>query len=232
MEFVKKYGYIILGVVCVLALGGLYMLGRGRPAGVVDTGQPLVNPTEVIAQTPNDAPPDISETPTPQTEATPIPEPALIAVHIVGEVRYPDVYDVPPGSRIRDVLALAGGATEDADLEQINLSVTVQDAMQIRIPAIGDEPQELIIIGQPGVATGDEPPANQPNQTPTDGRININLANFAELQTLPNIGEVRARRIIDFREANNGFNSIEDLLEVTGIGDGIFAGLRNYITVD
>ena len=236
MEFVKRYAYIFLGVLCVLALGGLFMLGRGRPAGVVDTGQPLHGPAEAGAQAPPDTVPDTEDTGPSQTdtEPTPPPGPAMIAVHIVGAVRYPDVYDVPEGSLIRDVLALAGGATEDADLGLINLAVRVQDAMQIRIPVVGDDPQELIIIGQPGFAGGNgaQGQQGQTGQTPGDGRININLASFAELQTLPGIGDVRARNIISFREANNGFGSIFELLEVSQIGDGTFAGIRDYVTVD
>ena len=156
----------------------------------------------------------------------------MIAVHIVGAVRYPDVYDVPEGSLIRDVLALAGGATDDADLELINLAVRVQDAMQIRIPVVGDDPQELIIIGQPGHNPGVETQTGQPGQISCDGRININLASFAELQTLPGIGEIRARNIIAFREANNGFSSIYELLEVSQIGAGTFAGIRDYVTIE
>ena len=231
MEFVKKYAYIILGVVCVLALGGLFMLGRDRPAGIMEAGQPL---TEVMAQAPADTGPETVYTPPPQVEAepTPTPEPDMIMVHIVGAVYYPGVKEVPRGSRVSHVVELAGGYTEDADPELINMSAVVHDATQIRFPFIGDEPVEIPSYNQQGQAPGEESQANRPGQARDDGRININLASSAELQTLPGIGEIRARNIISFREAHGGFSSIYDLLEVSQIGDGVLAGIRDYVAVD
>jgi len=222
MEFIRKYAYIILGIVCVLALGGLYMVGRTRPAGVMEAGPPLVPPAEVqAAEAPPDTQPEIAEAP-----PTPEPEPTMIMVHIVGAVHSPGVFEVPYGSRVNDVLQLAGGYTEDADLALINLAAFVQDAMQIRIPAIGEEP-EIIEGGSPGQQ-------NQQNQSATtaDGRININLANLTELQTLPGIGPVRAQSIIDLREASGGFNSIDELLNVSGIGQAVFENIRDRVAVD
>ena len=211
MEFFRRYAYVILGVLCVLALGGLYMMGRSRPDGVVGTGQPLVNPVDALAQPPANVAPDVTAPP---------PEPTTIIVHIVGAVHSPGVYEVPYGSRVNDVLRLAGGHTDEADLSLINLAAFVQDAMQIRIPAIGDEPQEVVTGGQPG----------QPGTT-EDGRININLASLTELQTLPGIGPVISQNIVNFREANGGFNSIEELLDVSGIGEVTFERLRDNVTV-
>ena len=213
MKFFKGYAYIILGVACVLALGGLYLAGRDRPTGVVDTGQPIVaapvSPGEAAAQTPE----EISEPDAPEAETS-------IMVHIVGAVRSPGVYEVPQGSRVNDVLLLAGGHTEDADLSLINLAAFVQDAMQIRIPVIGEEPQTQAADGQ-----------NQ-SATTADGRVNINLANLTELQTLPGIGPVIAQNIIDFREANGGFNSIDELLNVSRIGDATLERLRDMVTIN
>ena len=232
MEFVKKYAYIILGVICVLALGGLFMLGRGGPAGVVDTGRPVA---EVMAQAPADTVPDVTNTPPTQADAapTPTPEPDMIMVHIVGAVHNPGVFEVPRGSRVYHVVALAGGYTEDADPELIIMSAVVHDETQIRFPFIGDDFVEIPTANQPGQATGSEPQGGQPQSAISDdGRININLASSAELQTLPGIGEIRARNIISFREANDGFSSIYELLEVSQIGAGIFAGIRDYVTVD
>ena len=213
MEFLKKYAYVILGIVCVLALGGLFIFNNNRPAGVINTGQSIVSSSPAPADVTPQPPPDIQE---------PSPEPTTITVHIVGAVYYPDVYNVPYGSRINDVLQLAGGHTSDADLSLINLAAFVHDAMQIRIPAIGDEHQEILQA------------QDQPGQTAitSDGRININLANLTELQTLPGIGPVIAQNIIDFREANNGFNTIEELLNVTRIGQTTFENIRDNVTVN
>ena len=214
MNFLKKYAYIILGVVCVLALGGLYTMGRARPGGVVDTGQPIVNPAaetavyEPVVYEPANVEPQLPE------------EPGTITVHIVGAVNSPGVYEVPYGSRVNDVVQLAGGYTQEADVSLINLAAFVQDAMQIRIPLIGEEPQII------------ESPQTSATASANDGLININLANLNELQTLPGIGPVIAQNIIDYREANGGFNSIDELLNVSRIGDGIFGRIRDSVTVE
>jgi len=218
MEFFKRYAYVILGIVCVLALGGLYMVGRSRPAGVMDAGHPIAGMQEAMAQSPTDLQQPL------QQEQTPIPaEPAIIMVHIIGAVISPGVYQVPYGSRVYDVLQLAGGPSEEADLELINLVAFIHDAMQIRIPFVGDEPEIL-----------DQGQLSQQNQSATtaDGRLNINLANLTELQTLPGIGPARGQSIIDFREAAGRFNTIEDLLNITGIGPAILDNIRDRVTVD
>ena len=215
MDFVKKYAYVFLGVVCVLVLGGLYTVGRTRPGGVVDTGQPIISPVYTAAYEP------IVYEPA-NIEPVPPEEPAMITVHIVGAVYSPGVYAVPYGSRVNDVLQLAGGYTQEADVSLINLAAFVQDAMQIRIPLIGEEPQVIESPQTPATAT----------TSADNGLININLATLSELQTLPGIGPVIAQNIIDFREANDGFNSIDELLNVSRIGDGIFGRIRDMVTVE
>ena len=228
MEFFKKYAYVILGVFCVLALGGLYMATRRSPAGIMDLGPPIGATQPAVTEEPPEpqAPVEPAE-----PDITPTPEPDTIFVHIIGAVYNPGVYEVPRGARIYDVLRLAGGYTEEADPELINLSAFVQDAMQIRIPAIGDEPQEIVTPDQPGQAATDAPQGNQQAIT-ADGRVNINLASLTELQTLPGIGSARSQAIITSRDTYGRFNSIEDIKRVPGIGEGIFGSIRNYITVD
>jgi len=198
----------------VLALGGLYMVGRSRPAGVVDGGQSILNPQEVMAQVPPDTQPYIPYSP---------PPPAKIGVHIAGEVYSPGFHVVPYGSRVNDVVVLAGGLTQYADLLRINLAAFVEDASQIIIPAIGEDLPETAISGSQGLQ-------NQSGVT-ADGRININLANLTELQTLPGIGAVRAQSIVDFREASGGFNTIEELMNISGIGQAIFDNIRDRVMV-
>ena len=215
MDFIRKYAYILLGVFCVLALGGLYMATRDRPAGIMDLGQPI-GEARLEATPPPETQPEVTHTP-PQ-------EDTMIMVHIIGAVYAPGVYEVPYGSRVFQVLDLAGGHTSEADLELINLVAVVHDGLQIRIPAIGDEPQE-IYQGQASQGTGTA-------ATTADARVNINLANLTELQTLPGIGPVIAQNIIDFRDASGGFNSIEDLLNVQRIGPAIFENIRDRVAVD
>jgi len=231
VEFIKKHAYIILGAMCVLALGGLYLISRNRPARIVDAGSPLV--PRALADEPSENPPTVQDTADPPVAPAPpaqdVPETfaegsGMVVVHIVGAVRYPGVYEVPYGSRINYVLQLAGGYSEDANQGQVNLSAFVVDAMQIRIPAIGEELEDALSTESPGQQ-------NQVAVSP-DGVVNINLATLTELQTLPGIGPVIAQNIIDYREANSGFNSIEELLNVSRIGASTLENIRGSVTVD
>jgi len=245
MDFFKKYAYIILGAVFVLVLGGLFVVGQGglntnpRRGGVVDTGRPLQNPDvdtiEVFHELPilqETQAADFGQATEQHAHTT---EPTMITVHIVGAVHSPGVYILPYGARVNDVLELAGGNTQDADLTRVNLAAFLQDAMQVRIPTIYDEDEPPLILEQvsPSQASQEQVnPSQAVGSAIVDGVVNINLANLSELQTLPNIGPRRAQDIIDFREAHGGFSSVEELLNVTGIGDGIFNSIKDNVTVD
>ena len=220
MDFVKKYAYVFLGVVCVLALGGLFLASRDRPAGVMDLGHTIGE----VRQNATPPPQDVYTGPGATNYQPYVPDiPATIYVHVVGAVYDEGVVEVPYGSRVFHVVEMAGGHTSYADLSLINLVAEVHDGMQIRIPFYGEEPQE-VQQGAPATATG------QAGIT-ADGRVNINLANLTELQTLPNIGPSRAENIINFRDTNGGFNSIEELVNVPLIGATILDNIRDRITV-
>lgn len=254
MEFLKRYAYIILGGVCVLALGGLFLLTRSNPTGVIETGRSRALHTEVMGQEPeseqpgaaspqqND-PPNLDDLPAlddppsqydspdsydpEQPDDYQPPEQPMIMVHIEGAVRYPGVYEVPYGSRVNDVLQLAGGSTDYADLARINLAAFAYDATRIIVPTIGEDIPEL--------APQDSPPQSGQETggaIMAGGIVNINLASLEELQTLPGIGPVIAQNIIDYREANNGFSTIEELLNVSRIGEATFENLRNSVSVE
>ncbi len=143
-----------------------------------------------------------------------------IKVYIVGAVRYPGVIEVEEGSRLIDVLELAGGATEEADLERVNLALRVQDEGMYKIPKIGEElsEQSPALLGAI---------SKQEQQ-----KININTADEATLDTLPGIGPSKAKRIIEYREQNGPFKSIEELKNVSGIGEKTFEQLKDLITVN
>jgi competence protein ComEA len=136
---------------------------------------------------------------------------AVIYVHILGEIVHPGLYALHDGDRGVDIVAAAGGFTPDADPAALNLARFLSDGEQIVVPAVGDAP----------AASG--PTAG--------GKVNLNTADAATLETLPRIGPAMAQRIIDWREQNGRFAAVEDLLDVTGIGDATFAGLKDLVTV-
>lgn len=140
--------------------------------------------------------------------------PGAITVYVTGAVAEPQsMVSLEPGSRVRDALAAAGGATDDADLDAVNLSAVLNDGDYVYVPPL-DEPSI---------------------QTPTPNRpplVHINIATAAELETLPGIGPALAQAIIDYREENGPFTSIEQLDEVPGIGPAKLDGIRDQIVID
>jgi competence protein ComEA len=145
-----------------------------------------------------------------------------IQVYISGAVAQPDVYSVPSGAIVRDALALAGGPASDADLNAINLAQTLRPGDQVYVPHIGE-------VAPPVVSAGEN--SENPSSAPS-GPININTATQAELETLPGIGPALATRIIDYREANGPFATIEAIQNVSGIGPATFENLKELITVN
>ncbi len=159
-------------------------------------------------------------TPDPTPTPTPTPTPAPLRVYVSGAVQTPDVYLLPPGSLVRDAVRAAGGPAPDADLDRINLARELQDQQQIYVPRRGEEsPIPTISEGVPTRTTAARP------------LVNINTATAEELQQLPRVGPSLAQRIIAYREMYGPFKTPEDLMQVPGIGEGIFAAIRDYITV-
>ena len=151
------------------------------------------------------------------TVSTPIQkEDSLIMVYISGQVYSPGIYELVLGDRVVDAVNMAGGLSKQADLDKINLAKKVNDEEKIYIPAIGEE-----IPFSVDVETNSQ----------ESGKININVASSADLESLPGIGEVIAGRIIEYRKTNK-FNSIEDILEVSGIGDAKFESIKDLISIN
>ena len=141
-----------------------------------------------------------------------------IVIDVKGAVLKPGVYEVPQDTRVYEAIQEAGGLSEKADELSVNLASSLQDGMVVYIPIKG-ETKENPFISQ-NVA-----------EDPSQKKVNINLATSEELQTLTGIGPSKAESIISYREEQGPFTKIEDLLEVTGIGDKSFEKLREEITV-
>lgn len=149
---------------------------------------------------------------------------ALI-VHVTGAVENPGVIELSEGARVIDVVARAGGATDDADLAAVNLAREVVDGEQIHLPRVGEEPP----APAPGAA-GAASPGGAGGAT-AGAVVNINSASSAELETLPGVGPALAGRIIAWREQNGPFRSVDELLAVSGIGEKTLSGFRDQIGI-
>jgi competence protein ComEA len=141
--------------------------------------------------------------------------PAAQYVHVSGAVTAPGLYVLAAGARVVDAVAAAGGFAADADQSAVNLARPVADGEQLHVRAQGETPD---------AGGGAAAPAG-------DGRVNLNTADVAALDTLPRIGEAMAQRIIDWREQNGRFTSVEDLLAVPGIGEKMLEALRDLVVV-
>ena len=145
-------------------------------------------------------------------------------VYICGQVANPGVYRIKPGSRICDLVDMAGGMLEDADRNFWNLAEELYDGEMLYFPTTEELKSDL--LPENGC-----PAADDSDTKASDGRININSASVEELTTLSGIGESKADNIIKYRQENGSFSAVEDLTNVSGIGESIFNKIKDSITV-
>jgi len=158
-----------------------------------------------IARAPEQVPAAV-ESPFPAVETT---EPGTIVVHVAGEVAHPGLVRVPAGGRVADAIQAAGGVTAAAVLDAVNLAAPVADGAQVVVPDRETPP----------VATGGS----------GGGVVSLNQATAAEFETLPGVGPVLAERIVAHRDENGPFESVDDLLDVPGIGEAKLASIRDRV---
>lgn len=212
-------GVALIVVVAVAMLGGRYVLAREDAAP-----EPLaVNATAADgtdgADSADGQAPPFSSSPA----GTPATASSKVTVHVVGEVEQPGVVTLAAGSRVGEALDKAGGATSDAELSGVNLARPLVDGEQVVVPAPGDPP----VAAPSGAVTG------PPGSTSAEGAavVNLNTADLPTLETLPGVGPVLAQRILDWRTEHGQFTAVEELGEVSGIGDKIYAQLSPKVTV-
>lgn len=150
--------------------------------------------------------------------------PQVLVVHVAGQVATPGVVELAPGARVTDAVDAAGGALPGAELGAVNLARALTDGEQVYVPAVGE--------AVPAAAGGATPaPEGGTAATGAGGRVNLNTAAVAELDTLPGIGPALAQRIVDWRTANGSFTAVDELDAVSGIGPATVAELRDLVTV-
>lgn len=157
-----------------------------------------------------------------------------IIIHIAGEVKNPGIVKIKEGARIADVIEMAGGLTDKANITNINLAYVIEDGQKITIPSKESieekENQNEYISSESGQGVIEETPKTN-LESNENTIVNINKASKEELQTLQGIGESTAQKIIDYREQNGNFKQIEDIKNVPGIGDSKFEAIKESIKV-
>ena len=140
----------------------------------------------------------------------------VIFVDIKGAVKNPGVYQMKVGDRVKDALDAAGGLTDEADSQKVNLAKRLEDQMVIVVPKVGEEAEEI-------------PSGETRKEATKEGKVNINTATVEELKTLKGVGEKKAEAIIEYRKKNGSFKTKEDLMKVRGIGKKLFESFEERI---
>ncbi len=199
----KTWQILLIGLFCGLIAAGLILLialpQRGRPITL-------------------HAPPTAKPTGEPTLTATPHP----IVVHIAGEVKQPGLYTLPANSRLNDGIKAAGGLTDLADSNRVNLAAYLSDGARIYIPAVGEDVPDDVALSMGLTNTS----------TDSSFPININSATEDELVSLPGIGSTKAKAIIEYRAEHGTFKDIRELLDVYGIGQAIFDQIKDLVTIE
>lgn len=221
-----------IAVLVLIALGVVHLSGSGSaiPLETVaeDAPAPAADaPSDPAAEAPGSADGEPETGTEPVTDAEPASgsgaEPdAEIVVHVSGAVADPGVVRLPGRARVDDALRAAGGATDEADLSAVNLARPLADGEQIHVPVPGEVPRP-----QPTGPTDAEEPSDAADGPPID----LNTADAAELEELPGVGPAIAQRILEHRDKNGPFTSVDGLLEVSGIGPATLEDIRGRATV-
>jgi competence protein ComEA len=204
---------VVFGLLSVVTVAG---------AGMFYFRQPTAAPIEIAT-----AAPTATVTPQPEPTATLGP----VRVYITGAVQNEDVYFLPAGSIIKDVVEAAGGFIAEADHTRINLAQEVKDQQQIHVPRRNE------VNAPPPVQDGAEAPAPAAEggadaPVVAGGVINLNTATIEQLDTLPGVGPAIAKRIIEYRDGVGGFSAVEEITQVSGIGEATFAKIKGSIRAD
>ncbi|MFN2518615.1 MAG: helix-hairpin-helix domain-containing protein [Jatrophihabitantaceae bacterium] len=212
-----RRGAIAVGVAAFLAAvitGGWVLSTRPRTLGVTSTGAHA--DVAASAQSAAASAGSLTSGARPRSSPTAARAPTVV-VDIAGKVRHPGVYHLPTGSRVDDALRAAGGALPDVDLSTVNLAARVADGQQIA-------------VGMPGATGGSGGGVGASGSAPAVA-LDLNTATLEQLETLPGVGPVLGQHILDWRAAHGPFVTIDQLREVSGIGEVKFAALRSRLSV-
>lgn len=212
INWLDNHRNFVFLIVTLMTVGGGTLFHLNQPAPVA---------IEII-------PAEATSTPTSTPTPLPTPTPAPVRIYITGAIHKADVYFLPQGSIIKDAILAAGGLTDNVDIEAFNQALELQDQQHIHIPRLGEADSPPLVQG--GVEN--PPKSAQPTVEPEQTTININTASLELLDTLPNIGPKLGQSIIDYRESYGSFKQIEEIKQVSGIGEATFNRLKNLITVE
>ena len=210
LENLTKKQKIILSIIAILvAIGIIYFINNKNQTNNIELDENILVSNQNTKQMSQD------------TEK-------IVIVHITGSVKNPGIVKLKEGSRIEDAIEAAGGLTENADISNVNLAYVLDDGTKIKIPNLDDEDivDEDVVSKDSG-----EGIIQEDEKTTNTNIVNINKATENELSTLPGIGNSLATRIVEYRKQNGNFKTIEDIKNVSGIGESKFANIKDFISI-
>ena len=229
IEKMKEYKILIGLSLIGLIIAGFFMINgqSSRQSNVAELAQETVTSSEAESEEISTGTKKNSqkEKAGPQTSSS--EESEFLTVDVKGAVKNPGIYQLKKTSRINDAIQKAGGLTTDADSKSVNLAQKLTDEAVVYVATMSENAASIASGAGQSSTSGTSEVASQKGN-----KVNLNTADLSELQTISGIGQKRAQDILEYREANGKFNSVDDLKNVSGVGAKTLEKLKEYVTVD
>lgn len=229
IEKMKEYKILIgLSLIGVIIAGFFMINGQSsRRSNVAELAQETVTSSEAELEEISTGTKKNSQKEKAEPQTSSSAESEFLTVDVKGAVKNPGIYQLKKTSRINDAIQKAGGLTTDADSKSINLAQKLTDEAVVYVATMGENAASVSSNTGQSSTSGTSEVASQKGN-----KVNLNTADLSELQTISGIGQKRAQDILDYREANGKFNSVDDLKNVSGVGAKTLEKLKEYVTVD
>ena len=229
IEKMKEYKILIGLSLIGLIIAGFFMINgqSSRQSNVAELAQETVASSKTESEEISTGTKKNSQKEKAETQTSSSEESEFLTVDVKGAVKNPGIYQLKKTSRINDAIQKAGGLTTDADSKSINLAQKLTDEAVVYVATVGENATSVASGTGQSSTSGTSKVASQKGN-----KVNLNTADLSELQTIFGIGQKRAQDILDYREANGKFNSVDDLKNVSGVGAKTLEKLKEYVTVD
>ena len=229
IEKMKEYKILIGLSLIGLIIAGFFMINgqSSRQSNVAELAQETVTRSEAESEEISTGTKKNSQKEKAEPQTSSSEESEFLTVDVKGAVKNPGIYQLKKTSRINDAIQKAGGLTTDADSKSINLAQKLTDEAVVYVATMGENAASVSSNTGQSSTSGTSEVASQKGN-----KVNLNTADLSELQTISGIGQKCAQDILDYREANGKFNSVDDLKNVSGVGAKTLEKLKEYVTVD
>ena len=229
IEKMKEYKILIGLSLIGLIIAGFFMINvqSSRQSNVAELAQETVTSSGAESEEISTGPKKTSQKEKAEPQTSSSEESEFLTVDVKGAVKNPGIYQLKKTSRINDAIQKAGGLTTDSDSKSINLAQKLTDEAVVYVATMGENAASVSSNTGQSSTSGTSEVASQKGN-----KVNLNTADLSELQTISGIGKKRAQDILDYREANGKFNSVDDLKNVSGVGAKTLEKLKEYVTVD